>query len=685
MKNKYISFIIVFIVVLLFVFSCKKNTEPSQPNISTPTQIVFSATPTLTNTITLVYSNTFTITATQTSITMIATEIETNAPTSTQTFTQIPTATITFTMTNTPTFIPIKTSKIAAGYYHSMVLKSDGKVWVTGQNQYGQLGTGDNDDRYGWTEVLTDVSAVAAGRRHSLVLKNNGTVWATGDNDYGQLGNGNNTDTNMWEEVASDISSIACGWHHSLILKKDGTVWATGYNYFGQLGNGGNSDENRWVQVFSDAIDISAGGFHSLILKSDGSVWATGRNTLGQLGAGNNSNSNIFIQVLTGVSSISGGGYFSMAIKNDNSVWATGENYYGQLGTYDNNDRNLWTQVIPGIEPALAVAGGSSHSLVLRYDGSVWATGYNNFGQLGSGNYIDKNLWSKVIQENVIDISAGGEHSLALLNDGRVLATGNNIYGQLGRTGQGSNLWITANYISTFTNTPTSTHTYTRTFTITPTPTSTFTPLPIFTPDSNVILWDKMEGANIYVGSCTKEVLGTVSYTQSAVLKMGNCALFSPSNNYYKYNGIGTNVGTIEFWLKINSYNQTIMWGQWNNVYSPPSMGYVLGIAINEQGKVSYNCWATGDCGGICESNNSIPLNEWVYVAVTFGSGVKIYINGVLEAEKTSAVGPAWNPSNYLYLPPWGTNSQLFIDELIVSNIIRTEQDIQNRYYIWTH
>ena len=79
---------------------------------------------------------------------------------------------------------------IAAGNYHSIVLKQDDSVWVTGQNSKGQLGDGTRDDKYKFTfaKVIYGAKAVAAGGYHTLVLTHEGQVWATGSNEHGQLG-----------------------------------------------------------------------------------------------------------------------------------------------------------------------------------------------------------------------------------------------------------------------------------------------------------------------------------------------------------------------------------------------------------------------------------------------------------------------------------------------------------------
>jgi fibronectin type 3 domain-containing protein/alpha-tubulin suppressor-like RCC1 family protein len=80
------------------------------------------------------------------------------------------------------------------------------------------------------------------------------------------------------------------------------------------------------------------------------------------------------------------------------------------------------------------VSCGLDHTLALRYDGTVYAWGYNSSGQLGDGtkNYSSTPL--KVPVSGIVDIAGGGAHSLALKSDGTISAWGSNTYGQLGNT-----------------------------------------------------------------------------------------------------------------------------------------------------------------------------------------------------------------------------------------------------------
>jgi hypothetical protein len=122
----------------------------------------------------------------------------------------------------------------------------------------------------------------------------------------------------------------------------------------------------------------------------------------------------------------------SLALKDDGTVWAWGYNGYGQLGNGTNTDSNVPVQV-SGLTGITAIAWGGSHSLALKNDGTVWAWGYNGYGQLGNGTNTDSNLPVQVSSLTGITVIAGGSrHSLALKNDGTVWAWGYNGYGQLG-------------------------------------------------------------------------------------------------------------------------------------------------------------------------------------------------------------------------------------------------------------
>ncbi|MFC2176177.1 hypothetical protein ACFLR1_04320 [Bacteroidota bacterium] len=318
---------------------------------------------------------------------------------------------------------------------------SPGAPKACGWNGAGQLGDGTTTSRATPVAIsgLSDITAITGGYRHSLFLKNDGTVWASGWNAYGTLGDGTTTDRLTPVQVSglSGITAIAAGQNHSLFLKNDGTVWSCGYNGSGALGDATNTTRTTPVQVsgLSAITSIAVGGYHSLFLKNDGSVWACGYNSTGQLGDGTYTTRLTPVQVigLSGITAIAGGKGHSLFLKDDGSVWACGGNQSGQLGDGTTiSFRNIPVAVI-GLSGISAIAGGGNHSLFLKNDGSVWACGRNDQGQLGDGTFADRTTPVQVIGlSGITAIVAGERHSLFLKNDGIVWACGLNGNGQFG-------------------------------------------------------------------------------------------------------------------------------------------------------------------------------------------------------------------------------------------------------------
>lgn len=143
---------------------------------------------------------------------------------------------------------------------------------------------------------------------------------------------------------------------------------------------------------------------------------------------------------VVGGPTIAAGNGHSLIVRSDGTVLASGWNRHGELGSPTNNGTNIANPtptVVPGLTGVVAVAAGANHSLALRSDGTVLAFGLNDVGQLGNStnnNTDTANPTPTVVPDlsGVIALAAGSNHSLALRSDGTVVAFGQNFLGQLG-------------------------------------------------------------------------------------------------------------------------------------------------------------------------------------------------------------------------------------------------------------
>lgn len=208
------------------------------------------------------------------------------------------------------------------------------------------------------------------------------------------------------------------------------------------------SPQNNNSSPYFVAVDAS--GTLSVALMSNGSVWAWGESTA-QLGPGNMNamankfdydwtmvNSSVPVRLnISNVKSISNANHLILFLKDDGTVWAWGDNEYGQLGngeyTDAKNDINKQIVQVTNLTDIIAVSAGNTHCLALKKDGTIWAWGSNVFGELGNGissngEFIPGEVVPVQVKglSQVRSISAGYFYSIALTEDGSVWIWGNN-------------------------------------------------------------------------------------------------------------------------------------------------------------------------------------------------------------------------------------------------------------------
>ena len=73
---------------------------------------------------------------------------------------------------------------------HSAAIKTDGSLWLWGNNGFGKLGDGSIEDRMEPVKIMDDVQSVSLGLDHSSAIKEDGSLWLWGDNFAGEVGDG---------------------------------------------------------------------------------------------------------------------------------------------------------------------------------------------------------------------------------------------------------------------------------------------------------------------------------------------------------------------------------------------------------------------------------------------------------------------------------------------------------------
>jgi alpha-tubulin suppressor-like RCC1 family protein len=331
---------------------------------------------------------------------------------------------------------------------NTYVIDTVGRVWCAGYGANGANGGGGTGD----VTLFTALSQTNFGNKPVTYLTvdpytDSATVIVIAANKKA-YGWGYNNSTQLGAGIASQLSPVAVGpgydfsdaytWGgasaHSLLIEAiTGRVLCSGYNGYGQLSQGNATARTTLGFYFKSsgtAIGVGAEGKvikaigsgydsygYSVLLTDQGKVFTAGYNGYGQLGDGTTTDtsskaSQFAVEVMssgaadiyvpTGTSSLGA----TFIKKTDGSLWAAGYNVYGNFGANGSGGAlsatnptltKVWDPAVIGTTATKVVlAGGSNYltSYVLGANGVLYGAGYNPYGQLPIASSTQVNAWT---------------------------------------------------------------------------------------------------------------------------------------------------------------------------------------------------------------------------------------------------------------------------------------------------
>ena len=346
-------------------------------------------------------------------------------------------------------------AQISSGWGHTCAIADADSMRCWGTNDHGELANGEaevltpNPVPGETLPALNEIDSVGSGLAHSCAVVQ-GDVRCWGWNGYGQLGTGDTDDrltASATVVTSGDVAKVVTGSAHSCALLDSGGVQCWGNNEVGELGNGKQgcpadpdpckSTTPVTVSGLSGVTDIATAVDHTCVV-AGGAVKCWGPNWTGQLGNGSTAPYESTPVAATGLGSgvkaVDVGSDHSCAVTGAGALKCWGDNEFGQIGDGTSTERH--TPVVVAQAGTAQVALGWQHSCLLTTKDGVACWGRNTFGGVGDGTTKKRERPVAVsglgIGSGVVEVTGGYQFTCARLVDDQVMCWGRNDFGQLG-------------------------------------------------------------------------------------------------------------------------------------------------------------------------------------------------------------------------------------------------------------
>lgn len=340
--------------------------------------------------------------------------------------------------------------QVSAGHLHSCAVLEGGSVWCWGSNADGQLGDGTTNDADVPRQVTSlpaaAISVHAGGydsptageHSHTCALLLGGVVYCWGNNDHGQLGTGDTSSSATPVELPDidGVTKLAVGGMHNCLLAGQGAMTCWGFNASLQVGCGTEACLTAPTPGGSGTLDVAVGWENTCIISGGSVIRCQGEGSFGQNGSPGDDRATLLpVGTIGSGFEVAIGGRHACARTSD-GTWCWGTNEFGQVG--DPNVLGIAPEPTLIGSGATSIETGGDHSAAI-VSGTLRVWGRGDSGQLGTGAAANQALPVDTGLTGLSSLTLGTQHSCAIL-DGNVTCWGSNDSGQLGTGSPASEL-----------------------------------------------------------------------------------------------------------------------------------------------------------------------------------------------------------------------------------------------------
>ena len=275
------------------------------------------------------------------------------------------------------------------------IQKPDGTLYGKGWNVDGEMGVAGGKTDWFKITGFDGYLLKNHGVYNTFLVKADGTVWAAGWNDPGCLGVGDANTVAGFRQVVGITNplKIAGSNEFAILEGSDGYLYGSGVKGWSGVGKGYTATfiKSTLYNGGTPLKTLQTGLSGGLCQLSTGEVYVCGDNNLYEFGQATPTGSNTWLHAtwLDNAKLIAYGNGNLFIVKQDNTVWRSGGNWYGNLGTGNTTPLTTLTQLTGFDNPNKIVVdqfqdGGGSFTVIEKSDGTVWACGKYGTANLGT-------------------------------------------------------------------------------------------------------------------------------------------------------------------------------------------------------------------------------------------------------------------------------------------------------------
>lgn len=279
-------------------------------------------------------------------------------------------------------------------------ITKDGKLYMWGWNEFGQLGDGTTESRYTDPKQVLEIDNVASIIECSNdetigAITKDGKLYIWGRNQRGQVGDGTTINRSVPFQVLKNEIVVFATINLDTVsaLTKDGKLYLWGANGYGQVGDGTRENRKTPYQVFKNETIVSfETGQNTGALTKDGKFYLWGWNRYGEVGDGTTNDRSVPYQPLKDETVIA----FSClgrALTKDGKLYMWGKDDYGQVGDGTEKGRNVPYQVLKEKIVISASMNNGATVGAMTKDGELYMWGNNQHGQVGNGTFSGNGIY----------------------------------------------------------------------------------------------------------------------------------------------------------------------------------------------------------------------------------------------------------------------------------------------------